>query len=104
MNQMKLVIVTAVEEFQKDVLKLFNKANIENFSSSNIDGYKNSTSILMASSWFSGEKTGSQSRLFFSFTEDKHIEMLFHFIKEYNSNLETNNPIKAVVVPIEKFI
>ena len=29
---MKLVIVTAVEEFQKDVLKLFKKANIESFS------------------------------------------------------------------------
>ena len=48
---MKLVIVTAVKEFQKDVLKLFNNANIENFSSSDIDGYKNGSSILMASNF-----------------------------------------------------
>jgi len=101
---MKLVIVTAVEEFQKEVLKLFKKANIENFSGSNIDGYKKGTSILMASNWFSGEKIGNESSLFFSFTEDKYIEGLFHFITEFNSNLETNNPIKAAVVPIEKFI
>ena len=101
---MKLVIVTAVEEFQKDVLKLFKKANIENFSSSDIDGYKNGSSILMASNWFSGEKGGNESSLFFSFTDEEHIDDLFNLIKEFNSNLETNNPLKAIVVPIEKFI
>lgn len=101
---MKLVIVTVVEEFQKDVLKLFNNANIENFSSSDIDGYKNGSSILMASNWFSGGKGGNESSLFFSFTEDEKIDVLFNLLKKFNSNLETNNPIKAVVVPIEKFI
>lgn len=101
---MKLVIVTAVEEFQKGVLKLFKKANIKNFSSSGIDGYKNGASVLMASNWFSGEKAGNESHLFFSFTEDENIDSLFNLIEEFNSNLETNNPIKAVVVPIEKFI
>jgi hypothetical protein len=101
---MKLIIVTAVEAFQKDILKLFKKANIENFSSSDIDGYKNAPSILMASSWFSGEKTGNESHLFFSFTEDENSDALFSLIKEFNNNLETNNPVKAVVVPIEKFI
>jgi hypothetical protein len=101
---MKLVIVTAVEEFQKDVLKLFKKANIENFSSSEIDGYKNGASVLMASSWFPTEKSGNESRLFFSFAQNEHIDTLFELIKEFNTNLETNNPIKAIVVPIEKFI
>jgi hypothetical protein len=101
---MKLVIVTVVEEFQKDVLKLFKKAHIENFSSSEIDGYKNGSSVLMASNWFSGEKAGNESSMFFSFTEDENIDALFGLIKEFNNNLETNNPIKAIVVPIEKFI
>ncbi|ALJ04516.1 hypothetical protein APS56_04895 [Pseudalgibacter alginicilyticus] len=101
---MKLVIVTAVEEFQKDVLKLFKNSNIQNFSSSDIDGHKNSAPVLMASSWFPGEKFGNESRLFFSFTNDENIDVLFLQIKEFNNQLETNNPIKAVVVPIEKFI
>jgi len=101
---MKLVIVTAVEEFKKDVLKLFKKANIENFSSSDIDGYKNSSSLLMTSSWFPGEKFRNESRMFFSFAEDLNIEKLFDLIKEFNKNLETNNPVKAIMVPIEKFI
>ena len=101
---MKLVLVTAVEEFQKDVLKLFKKANIENFSSSDIDGYKNGLPLLMASNWFSAGKGGNESNLFFSFTEDENIEDLFNLIKEFNKNIETNNPLKAVVIPIEKYL
>lgn len=101
---MKLVIVTAVEEFNKDVLKLFKKANIKNFSCSDIVGYKSDSTLLTASNWFSVEKSGNESKLFFSFTDDKHIDGLFHLIKKFNSNIETNNPIKAIVVPIEKYI
>ncbi|MEO9571746.1 MAG: hypothetical protein ABJH82_11825 [Polaribacter sp.] len=101
---MKLVLVTAVEEFEKEVLKIFKKANIENFSSSDIDGYKNSPALLMASSWFSGEKSGNESTMFFSFTNKEKIDDLFILIEEFNNNLETNNPLKAIVVPVERFI
>ncbi|WP_417238882.1 hypothetical protein [Bizionia sp.] len=101
---MKLVIVTSVEEFQKDVLRLFKNADIHNLSSSDIDGYKNGSSVLMTSSWFPGEKFGNESRLFFSFTEDENINILFRLIQEFNSTLETNNAVRAVVVPIERSI
>lgn len=101
---MKLVIVTFVEQFRKEVLQLFKKAGIENFSSSEIDGYKNPSSFLMSTSWFPGESGGADSNMFFSFTEEDNIEILFGLIQEFNTHLETNNPIKAVVVPIEKYI
>ena len=101
---MKLVIVTAVEVFQEEVLNIFKKANIKNFSSSDIDGHKNRTSVLVASNWFSGVKSSNESTMFFSFTKEEKIDTLFELIKEFNTNLETNNPIKAIVVPIEKSI
>ncbi|MGB1284651.1 MAG: hypothetical protein ACPG44_09355 [Polaribacter sp.] len=101
---MKLVIVTAVEAFQEEVLNIFKKANIKNFSSSDIDGHKNRTSVLVASNWFSGVKSSNESTMFFSFTNEEKIETLFELIKEFNTHLETNNPIKAIVVPIEKSI
>jgi hypothetical protein len=101
---MKLVIVTAVEEYNKEVLKLFKKSNIENFSSSDIDGYKNGSSVLMASNWFSAGKGGNESMMFFSFTEEENINQLFDNIKQFNAEMESNNPIKAIVVPIERYI
>lgn len=101
---MKLLMVTVVEQFEKRVIDLFKKAGIENFSGSDIDGYKTPVSILMKSNWFSNVKGGVESSLFFSFTEEEKIDVLFGLIKEFNSNLETNNPIKAVVLPIERSI
>ena len=101
---MKLVVVTAVEAFQNDVLRLFKTANIQSFSSSEIDGHKNKSTILSATNWFSSGKNGAESSLFFSFTEEAYIDDLFQLIKAYNANLETNNPVKAIVVPVEKFI
>lgn len=101
---MKLVIVTAVEEFHNDILKLFKKANIENFSESEIEGYKNAKGYVVSSNWFGSSRGGNESSMFFSFTDKEQIELLFKLIIEFNKNLETNNPIKAVVLPIEKSI
>jgi hypothetical protein len=101
---MKLVIVTAVEEFEKSVFQLFKKSGIHSFSHSDIDGYKNGDGTVLAANWFGSQKGSAESLLFFSFTEEGNIDLLFKLIAEFNTQLETNNPVKAVVVPIEKYI
>ncbi|WP_291869128.1 hypothetical protein [Maribacter sp.] len=101
---MKLVIVTVVKEFEKEIPELFKQANIDSFSEGAIDGYKNTNALFRASNWFPSEKGGVQSSLLFSFTEEDKIEVLFGLIKTFNANLETTNPIRAVVVPVEKYI
>ena len=101
---MKLLIVTVVDQFEKDVLQLFKKSNIESFSGSDIEGYKNASSFMMNTSWFPSQKSGADSSMFFSFTEDEKIDVFFSLVVQFNENLETNNPIHAVVVPIERSI
>ena len=101
---MKLVIVTAVDDYQEDVFQLFKNAEIDNFSESDIEGYKTTKSSPMSSNWFGTKKNSADSEMFFSFSEDKKIDVLFSLIKTFNQNLKSNNPIRAVVVPIEKYI
>ncbi|MEY8850041.1 hypothetical protein AB9K26_14570 [Psychroserpens sp. XS_ASV72] len=101
---MKLLIVTSVKEFHDKALRLLKKAKIESFSGSEIEGYKNAEALLMTNDWFSSKAAGIESSVFFSFTEDDKIELMFDLIKEFNKTIETNNPIRAVVVPIEKYI
>ncbi|WP_340063205.1 hypothetical protein [Ascidiimonas aurantiaca] len=101
---MKLVIVTSVEQFHDDVYSLFKKAGIEQFSGSEIEGYQNITSAIAATRWFPGKSGGAESSLFFSFTQDTQAQDLFTLIKQYNKNMKTNNPLRAVIVPVEKFI
>ena len=101
---MKLVIVTVVDEYRKDVIKLFKKAEIESFSESDIGGFKTSKESNLTSNWFAGERIGNDSQMFFSFAQEERVETLFELIKEFNQNLESNNPMRVVVVPIEKYI
>jgi hypothetical protein len=101
---MKLVIVTVVDYYKKDIIRLFKEAHIDNFSESDIEGFNTTASVKLSSNWFVSEQSGADSEMFFSFTEEENIDALFSLIKEFNNNLETNNPIKAIVVPIEKFI
>jgi hypothetical protein len=101
---MKLVIVTLVDEYKKDIVKLFRTAEIENFSESDIEGFKTSNSTNVVSNWFGSEHSGTDSELFFSFAEEHKVDALFEAIKAFNKTLESNNPIRAIVVPIEKYI
>lgn len=101
---MKLVLVTAVEAFHNEIIQLFKEAAIENFSESDIDGYKNKSSVLVASDWFSGVKDRTNSTMFFSFTDEDKIDNLFRLIKKFNNNLEINSPVRAIVIPVEKSI
>ncbi len=101
---MKLVIITAVEEFHNDLLQIFKKAEIKNVSESEIDGYKNIPTVLTSTNWFGSKKGGVNSIMLFSFTEKEKIDTLFDLLETYNKNLKTNNPVKAIVLPIERFI
>ncbi len=101
---MKLVIVTAVAFFHDDMLRIFKKAGVKALSESDIDGYKTASAVLTASNWFASDKGGVKSVMLFAFTEDEKIDVLFELITEYNKTLETKNPVKAIVVPVERFI
>lgn len=101
---MKLVMITVVEEYHDEVLNLLKEANIERFSESSIEGHKKQNPAMTTMGWFSGEKSGVRSNLFFSFTEDKNVEVLFPLVEKFNEELVSNNPIRVAVLPIEKFI
>ena len=104
MDKMKLLIVTAVSYYEKEVSKLFKEASIESFSGSHIKGYKDVPSIVSNSSWYPTQKSGANSIMFFSFTNDDKIDLFFSLVEEFNKNLKTNNPIHAIVAPIERSI
>lgn len=104
MNKKKLLIVTVVSYYEEQVLKLFKEANIESFSGSRIKGYKDVPTIVANSSWFPSQKGGANSIMFFSFADDAKIDLFFSLAENFNKDLKTNNPIHAIVAPIERSI
>jgi len=101
---MKLVIVTVVDDYIKQVSKLFSNAGISTFSQLDIEGYKSGAPNDATSGWFATRRGGADSEMFFSFAEEVLIEQLFDEIKTFNLTVDEQNPVRAIVVPIEKFI
>jgi hypothetical protein len=101
---MKLIIITIIDELKKDVINLFKKAEIENYSESDIEGFKTAISSQVTTGWFGGNSFSADSEMFFSFEKEEKVRVLFELIKEYNKTIKHHNPIRAVILPVEDYV
>lgn len=101
---MKLLLITSILEFEKEVCQLFKKAEIIVYSTSDIQGHKFFTGNNIQDNWFSAHRDSFDSKLYFSFTSEDKIEAIFKSIDQFNIETTSSNPIKAIVLDIEKFI
>jgi hypothetical protein len=98
---MKLLIVTLLEEHRKEVLSIFEQAGINAFSASSIEGHKFTTST---EDFFMAASETKKSLMFFSFTKDEKITPFFKLVTIFNHDALTYNPLRVVVLPVERAI
>lgn len=101
---MKLLLITSVSEYEKEVCQLFKKAEIIVYSTSDIQGHKFFAGNNLQDNWFSTQRDSFDSKLYFSFTSEDKIETIFKSIEAFNTEKTSSNPLKAIVLDIEKFI
>jgi hypothetical protein len=99
---MKFFIVTCLKDYQADVTKIFKKATIAAFSSTEVVGYKDSRSPNLLEEWFAAGDENFDSIMLFSFTANENAEKGIELIKQYNEESNTGFPIRAFIVPVEK--
>lgn len=99
---MKLVIITAIKEFEKDIKLQLKKAHVKTFSFRDVTGYRDSTEDAVESNWFSTEMNQTESILFYAFVEEAYIDLLFALIEDFNKQQQSLSHIHIAVVNIEK--
>jgi hypothetical protein len=99
---MKFFIVTCLKEYQDDVCKIFKEAKINVFSATDVVGFRENQSINLLDAWFASGDEKFNSLFTFSFTTDENAEYGMQLIKQYNEKTETNFPVRAFIVPVEK--
>lgn len=99
---MKLVIITAIKQFEKDIILQLKKANVKTFSFRDVTGYRDSTEDAVESNWFSSEMNQTESILFYAFVKKNNIDLLFKLIDEFNNNQKSMSHIHVAVLNIEK--
>ncbi len=101
---MKLLILTSIKEYKKETVRLFKKAKITAFSNADINGFKASDPENLINNWFSSSTDNVKSILFFTFTDELKINDMLKEVKLFNDQIDSDNPLRAIVMDIEKFV
>lgn len=99
---MKLLIITAIKEFENNVKLLLKKAEVKNFSFRDVTGFRDSTEDAIESNWFSSEMNQTDSILFYAFVKKDHVDMLFDLTNDFNTKQKFLSHIHIAVLNIEK--
>jgi hypothetical protein len=101
---MKLLVVTCLKEYLKDISKIFRQANIDVFSTSEIVGHRDGAPLTLLEDWFASGGEQFDSLMIFTFTNELNAEQGMELIKNYNVTLKENFPVRAFVMPVEKSV
>lgn len=99
---MKLLLITAVAEFGKEVKQILKNANVKTYSYKEVVGYRNASEDALGSNWFGTEMNENESIMFYDFVEKENVDIVCKAISEFNAKQETLSHIHSAVLNIEK--
>ncbi|SHI49721.1 hypothetical protein [Flavobacterium haoranii] len=99
---MKLVVITAIAEFDKEVKKMLKEAKVLSYSYRDVKGYRDSTEDAVETNWFGSEMNETESVVFFAFVQKQNVEAIFDSVEKFNLKQETISHIHAAVLSVEK--
>jgi hypothetical protein len=100
---MKLIVLTAVSSYEKEIKRLLQESKIPQFSYQKLIGYRDSTLEGVSSNWFASEMNESESILFFAFVPESSVDGLLEAVNGFNQALQAQSKIHLFVSPIEKY-
>ena len=96
---MKLLLITAVEEFEKDVINILKNSKVRSFTYQSVKGFKNDKNEMK--NWFGKYDIAVDSLLFTVFSEYNCVDSIYKNINEFNSKQETLSQIHIVTIDSE---
>ena len=100
---MKLLIITAIKEFEKNVKDVLNHSGVKSFSYHYVRGYKNE-SDGSSENWFGASHTEIDSVMFAVFIEEKFVEEIYRKVEFFNGKQKSLSKIHVATMNIEKSI
>jgi nitrogen regulatory protein PII len=99
---MKLVIITAIKEFEKDIKKILEKSNVKSFSYQKVTGFRDSSKDSVNSNWFASEMNEIESIMFHVFTTNENAEKIFSLGRNFNEELVDLSKVHVSVINVEQ--
>lgn len=100
---MKLIILTAIEEFEKNVKDILTHSGVKTFSFTKVKGVKNESGKLSAENWFASGVIETNSLVFMVFIEDSCQNTIYDRVRKFNEKVEFLSRIHISTVALENF-
>ena len=99
---MKLLIITAVAAFEKDIKKMLQQAEVKSFSFREVKGFRDNSEEGFEKNWFGSEIHETESFLFYAFVKKENVDRLFDLVSAFNDKQQSQSKVHVAVVNIEK--
>ena len=99
---MKLLLITAVREFEKDIKQILKKDQVKSFSYKDVKGFKDNSEEALEANWFAANEQEIESILFYAFVNEEKVDGLFEMVKDINAEQISKSNIHIAVLNIEK--
>jgi hypothetical protein len=99
---MKLLIITAITEFEKDIKSMLKKANVKAYSYRKVTGYRDVSEEFIESNWFASEMNETESLLFYAFVKTENVDLFFQLVADFNAKQESKAQVNVAALNIEK--
>lgn len=101
---MKLLLITTIKEFEKNVKDLLVLSGVNVFSYTAVKGYKAESKEAHADNWFASDFTESNSLMFMAFVADDRLDEVCGKVKNFNAKQEFQSKVHVVTLDVEKSI
>ncbi|MBX9807280.1 MAG: hypothetical protein K2X95_05745 [Flavobacteriaceae bacterium] len=99
---MKLLLITAVKEFEKEIKQILKKAQVKSFSYRDVKGFKDNSEDAIEANWFATNMQETESVLFYAFVQKDKVDTLFELVEIFNKEQVTKSNIHIAVLNIER--
>ena len=99
---MKLLLITAVKEFEKEIKQILKKSQVKSFSYKDVKGFKDNSKDALEANWFASNLQENESVLFYVFVQKEKVTALFELVNGFNAKQETLSHIHLAVLGVEK--
>lgn len=99
---MKLLLITAVKEFEKDIKLFLKKSEVRSFSYKDVKGFKDNSEDAIEGNWFASNMQETESILFYAFVHEEKVDTLFELVGVFNKEQITKSNIHIAVLNIER--
>ncbi|WP_304199542.1 hypothetical protein [Flavobacterium alvei] len=99
---MKLLLITAIREFEKDIKLMLKKTGVKSFSYKDVKGFKDNSEEALETNWFAANEQEIESILFYAFVDKERVDELFEIVKDFNTKQISKSNIHLALLNIEK--